>query len=463
MKFLGVRSITVRQDILFCLCMILFVTGRPAIASTIDTNPGKAQAVIWESLTALWTGRDFSPALAQRQHVLKTELSTGAVRKDAFESILETTFLELLDHQKTSRYILRTFPESVNTLFAPYLNWDDVNGIMWRALSSVIDKDDPLLFTAGTLAPPGTPWINVAETLLFPRIEKLSDGKILLKIYGGGAMGEDTDILKKMDEGRLDSCGCTAVGLLAASPDIAVLLVPGLFNSYEEVDYICEKFRKRLDEGFENNGYLLAALIDTGFFYLFAKSGKTGLSDLKKQKVLSWFGDIETSLYQELEIPFIPGTVSEIVTALNTAVADSVLAPAAWMLGMQAYQYANYYLKPPLFYSPGAVLVSTKAKDRMQKQAGISATFAYNIQEIILSEFYAIENEWKKQIRGYEKKSLRAFEAKCRMQVIALSDEDRQLLEKAGKAVEKKLTGTVFSTDLINDIQKSLFDYRAVH
>ena len=59
-------------------------------------------------------------------------------------------------------------------------------------------------------------------------------------------MGEDTDILRKMDIGQLDSCGCTALGVLAACPDASALLLPGLFNNYDEIDYVLKKFRKRI-------------------------------------------------------------------------------------------------------------------------------------------------------------------------------------------------------------------------
>jgi TRAP-type transport system periplasmic protein len=330
-------------------------------------------------------------------------------------------------------------------------------------MSSVAKKEDPVLIKVGTLAPPGTPWLTVPETIAFPEIERLSGGKILMKIYGGGVMGEDTDILRKMDMGQLDSCGCTSIGVLAASPDTSAFLLPGLFRNYEEVDYICEKFRKRLDEGFEKKGYILAALIDTGFFYMFSKNKITGLADLRKQKVLTWFGAMETTMYKELGINPTPVAVPEIVSALSTGLADTNLAPAGWMLGMQAYQYSKYFLKPPLLYSPAAVIVSTRTKDRLQKQIGVSATYAHNVQELLVYEFNSMEPEWRRQIRAYEDKSLKAFESKCGIKVMTFSPEDQQFIEKASASVQRQMAGKAFSADLITDIQKALEAYRTQH
>jgi TRAP-type C4-dicarboxylate transport system substrate-binding protein len=264
-----------------------------------------------------------------------------------------------------------------------------------------------------------------------------------------------------MGAGQLDCCGCTALGVLETCPEAAVLLVPGLFNSFEEVDYIFEKFRKRLDDGFEKKGYVLWALIDTGFFYMFSTTKTTGLEDIKKQKVLTWFGSIETTFFKELGITPKPVAVPDIVAALNTGAAETNVAPAAWMLGMQAYQYSNYYIKPPLLYSPAAVIVSVDKKQKIQKQLGVSAVFAHNIIEALAAEWNLVEPEWRRQIRMYEEKSLKAFETKCGMKSVTLSAEDQAVLQKANKAVAQKLTGTVFPGDLLGEIQKALEEFRA--
>ena len=463
MAISAANSGATRRWVLFCFILMLIVAGQPAEVLAANGVQKEGRAVLHDSLQDLWTGTAFSPDLQKRQQQLTSMLKTGAISKAELENMLGAEILSLLDSQETSRYILKTMPERVNTLLAPVMDWEGFKAVLWRTLSSVTDTDDPLEIKIGTLAPPGTPWLSVPETIAIPKIKELSGGKVLIKIYGGGVMGEDTDILRKMDIGQLDGCGCTASGVLAASPDASALLLPGLFNNYDEVDYIFETFRKKLDKAFEGKGYILAALIDTGSFYWFSKKKIASLEDVRKAKVLTWFGLIETTLYQELGINATPVAVPEVVSALSTGLADTNLAPAAWMLGMQAYQYANYYLKPALLYSPAAIFVSVHTKDRLQKQAGISATFAQNIQEILVSEFNALEPEWKSQIRSYEQKSLKAFETKCGIKAMTLSPEDEAVIENASQAVLQKLSGKAFSQDLIDEIQKALAEYRASH
>jgi TRAP-type C4-dicarboxylate transport system substrate-binding protein len=409
----------------------------------------------------MWLGEEYGPELARKQQELKQMMTTGALNRAGLEEMAAKAFASLLDQHQTSRYNLRKLPERAEALFSPVLPWADVKQILWRAASAPIKKDNPMVIKTATLAPPGTPWINVPEALTIAEIGRLTGGAIQVKIYGGGVMGEDTEVLKKMDDGQLDGCGCSSLGVLAASPEAAVLLLPGLFNNYEEVDYIFEKFRKRLDRAFEERGYVLAALVDSGFHYLFSRNKITGLEDVRKQKAVSWFGVLETTFYQQLGINPAPLAVPEVVSALSTGTADVTLAPAAWVLGMQAYQYVNYIVKPQLLYSPGAILVSVHTKDKFRKQLGCSANFAFNLQEMQVAEFNALEKEWKSQVRTYEAKSIQAFETKLGMKTVTLSPEDMQAIKKANAAVREKLAGKAFSRELMNEIVNALEEYRA--
>ncbi len=445
----------------FLALMLIFAAGQPTLTSAADNSLAEFKNILQDSLTVLWTGQTSSPELLRRQDTLKQMLATGGVSKDELEIMTEQSLLTIMNTHKTTRYVLKTLPEHINTLFSPYMDWDGFRKIMWRAISSVAKEDDPVLVRIGTLAPPGTPWLNAPETILLPEIEKLSQGKIRVKIYGGGVMGSDTDVMQKMEDDRLDGCGCSALGVLAAAPDTSALLMPGLFRNYGEIDYIISTFRNRLEKAFEERGYIVGAFVDTGFFYFFSKNKINDLEDLKKQRMLSWFGVIQTTLYQEIGIRGMPVSVPDIVSSLSLGVADASLAPAGWVLGMQAYQYVNYYIKPPLLYSPSAVFVSTGMIERLQKQLGISSTFTHNIQEIIVSEFNAFEPKWNSLIRDYEQKSLQAFETKCGMKVITLSPEDQKRIELASKAVQKKMAGQAFPADLLEDIQKALEAFRA--
>ena len=454
-----------RLRVPFCLCLtllLLILLDFSTLSFANDLSEQETQEVIKESMQDLFTGKDFPPVLEKKQIVMREMLKNGSLRKETLTAMIEKIIVSVLNENSTSRYILKEIPERINALLSPYTEWEEMKEIVWRACSKLIADGEQLVIKMGTLAPSGTPWLNVPETILIPRMAKFSNNKVVIKIFGGGVMGEDTDILRKMDIGQLEGCGCTALGILAASPETSALLLPGMFRNYDEVDYITEKFRQRLDSYFMERGYILAAIIDTGFFCVFSKNKISGLADLKKQKVLTWFGIVETALYDELGIDATPVAVPEVASALSTGLADTCLAPSAWMLGMQAYQYTNYYIRPAMLYSPAAVVVSVQLKDRFQEKFGLSETLANNLTEMLVYEVNDLETHWRQQVRVFEEKSLKAFEVKCGMKPVQLSSEDQEILEKASLAVREKLSGKAFPKDFMEEMFEELDAYRAL-
>jgi len=445
--------------IYFFVGLSLFVFTSTAGSSHL--SPQEVRTTVQESMAAILTGKKYSPSLARKQLALRSMFENGAITKPQLQAISEEVMIPLLDRHQTSRYILQDAGKRVNDLLSPYMNWEEVKDIAWKVGASMVPDGEQVVLKIGTLAPPGTPWLTIPEKVLLPRIARLSDNKFKVKIFGGGVMGEDTDILRKMDIGQLDGCGCTALGILAASPETSVFLLPGMYRNYEEIDYISKKFRKQIDQAFEKKGYILGSFIDTGFFYIFTRNKVASLNDLRKQTFGTWFGNIETTLFDELGFNGHPVAVPETISAYSTGMVNANIAPAAWMLGMQAYQYVNFYIKNPLLYSPGAIIISLKTKERLRKRFGVSDTFATNVQEMLTYEVSSIEEEWKKLSREYEDKCLQAFEQKCGIKVVELSAEDRKIIEQAALEVQDMLADKVYPRGLMNDIRKALQAYRA--
>ena len=447
---------TIKCMMFVCIVFILSI-GRPSISTAM--TPQESKAVIKQCITGMWT-EDYkvTPALKKHQDALKSMLSSGSLDKGDLKNMAGDVVIDLMGQKATARYVFNQIEKPFDALFAPHLTWATVKEVIWERISA--SAKEQTLITIGTLAPPGTPYVTVPETTINLHINKLTHDKIKIKIFGGGVMGEDTDILRKMDIGQLTGCGCTALGVLNAAQDMSVFTLPGLFKNYDEVDYIFKKFRKQIDKSFEEKGYLLAALIDTGFFHFYSKKKIASLEDIRKAKVLTWMGQVETTLYDNLKINPTPVAVPEVISALSTGLADTNLAPAVWMLGMQGYQYANYFLDMPILYSPAAIIVHSNIQEKMQKELGLPDTLAYSFREFFLSEFNVIEPMWRGKVREYESKALEAFQKKCGIKAMPVSEADRKTIETADIAVREQLAGKAYPRKLLEDILKALADYR---
>jgi len=310
----------------------------------------------------------------------------------------------------------------------------------------------------GTLAPVGTPWINFVYDELIPFLFKETRGILKIQLYAGGVMGEDTDILRKMKLGQLQGCGCTSLGVFIAAPELSVLTLPMLFNNYDEVDYILEKFNNTIEDIFEKHGNYLVGLIDTGFFYVYTKNKASTLEELKKQKMLTWFGRVETNTLEGLGINPIKISVPEIVTSLQTGLINANIGPPTWQMGTQAYIYTKYYLTPPWFYSIAAIVLDKPQMDKLGEKypPGVVKDIVKLSRTLIMSK----EKEWRRQIRDYEKRSLIAFE-NSGMQRIELSGADLDILKRIAKNVWNSLANDLYPKNLLDNILKELDAYRA--
>jgi TRAP-type C4-dicarboxylate transport system substrate-binding protein len=448
------------QQAIILFCAVCFLAISP-ISQAADLSEKQIRTTVEESMKAILTGQAYTPTLERNQLILRAMFEKGAITKADLETMAKNAIFPIMETCTTSRYILKKAPERVDALLSPYMSWEEIHKIVWEVGTGMVPDGEQVVLTIGTLAPPGTPWMSIPENVLIPRMAKLSNNKFIVKIYGGGIMGEDTDILRKMDIGQLDGCGCTALGILAASPEAAVFLLPGLYKNYDEIDYITEKFRKRIDQSYEKRGYILAALIDTGFFYIFSRNRVDNLADLKKLNFSTWVGEIETTMFEELGINGTPVAVPETISAFSTGMINANMSPAAWMLGMQAYQYVNFYVKEPILYSPAAVVISVKTKERIKKRFGVSETFAINVQEMLIYEVSTLEEEWRALSRNYEKKCLEAFETKCGIKVVNFSAADRRKMEQAFLNVQEKLADKIFPSKLMVEIKEALAEYRS--
>lgn len=320
-----------------------------------------------------------------------------------------------------------------------------------------ITKMEPVNIKIGTLAPANTPWIENAMKTITPFVEWQSRGTLKTTIYAGGVMGEDTDIIRKMALGQLHGCGCTALGVFAAVPEMTVFNLPFLFRNYNEVDYILKKFRKEIDDAFQRRGYILLGLIDTGFFYLYTKNRVNNFEDLKKLKAVTWFGEVEKTFYNEVGMHYIPVSVPEILMSLQTGIIDASTSPPLWWMGTQAFQFSKYFVKMPFFYSPAAIFLNRKQIDAINKR--YPPGLGEEVTNLNSSVMRLYEKEWNKSVRDFEKKCQEAFK-KTGMEEIELSEEDVEKLENISKNVWNKLAGKLYSKEFLDKILKELEEYR---
>ena len=97
-----------------------------------------------------------------------------------------------------------------------------------------------LTIKLGSLVPQGSPWERSIR-MLASEWTKISDGKVILRIYTNGVAGDEGDMIRKMRFGQLQAAGLSMSGLSQLFGDILVPAIPMLVENEEEFNYLFDR------------------------------------------------------------------------------------------------------------------------------------------------------------------------------------------------------------------------------
>lgn len=312
------------------------------------------------------------------------------------------------------------------------------------------DTNAEIIIKAGTLAPKGVGWAVQVEKILLPGISRASDDRVFLKVYWGGIMGDDEDIIAKMSEGTLGGAGLSGQGAGLVCPAMSVVSLPFLFESYNEVDHIREKMLPAFDKLMTKNGYALIAWIDQDFDKIFSVNTPLAcLEDFSDAKVVNWYGPLEKRVLERLGADPINMDVPQVAAAIKQGRVDATLAPSIWMVGAQLYSVIRYVNTMNIRYAPVLVVVSNRA------WAGI--------RESDQKDMLAMRNKMTAGlVAGTRIDSKTGLDAmlKYGMEEINPDPENLARIRKVLEPIEKEMTGRLYTKKLLDELKGHLAQYR---
>jgi len=301
-----------------------------------------------------------------------------------------------------------------------------------------------------TLSPEGTTWMNVLKELN-DNIKKSTNNQMRFKIYGGGVLGDEMDVLRKIRFGQVHSAGFTGVGLGEILPELRVLELPYLFKNYSEIDYITEKFFDHFAEAFVKKGFILLGWAEVGFVHIFTKTPIKNFNDIKKlNRMWVWEGDpLAETTFSSFGVNPVQLPVINVLTSLQTGMIDGVYASPLAAITMQWFTKVKYMMSEPMTDATGAILISKRYYDRMPE----------DLQKILKSKSKNYMRELIIRSREDNKKSLDVLK-KNGIEIIEPSDETKKEFERIGVEVREKLVGKLYSKEFLNEILTALKEFR---
>lgn len=300
-----------------------------------------------------------------------------------------------------------------------------------------------------TLAPEGSPWIK-AFNALNVELRKKTDDQVRLKIYPGGVLGGEKDMLRKMHIGQIHGAVLTSAALSELFKEIDVFQIPFLFQTPAEVDYVLSRMTIFFRNGFEKKGYRLLAWSEGGFVRLMSTSPVDTLAKLKKLKVWTWEdAPMAKAIFDQAGVSAIPLSVPDVLVGLQTGLVDVVYAPPTGAIALQWFTKTKYLTDVPLIYLMGGIVIKISHLKKI--------TSAY--RKVLQNSFRTHANRLKHVIRKQNQDAMRVM-ADHGVKILRPSNAQIEEFKKLSQKALQNMHDTSFSIEVKDEVDSHLEAFR---
>jgi len=220
-------------------------------------------------------------------------------------------------------------------------------------------------FKIATVAPEGSEWMQQMRAGAM-RINTLTDGRVKLKFYGGGVMGNEKSVLRKIRMGQLQGGAFTGGGLGRISSDVLVYGLPLLTSSEQEMNYLRQHMDDEIDAALQQAGFVGFGFASGGFANLMSQTPIHCINDLKGKKVWVPEGDrISYGVMEALGLAPVTLPLSDVLTGLQTGLVEVIGTSPLGALAFQWHTRVHYITPMPLVYIYGALVVDKRSFDKI--------------------------------------------------------------------------------------------------
>lgn len=232
-------------------------------------------------------------------------------------------------------------------------------------LSSV---GNAVVLKIATIAPEGSSWMKEMRASA-KEIQQRTDGRVQIKYYGGGIMGNSGKVLGKIRIGSLQGGAFTPSALQKIYPEISLYGLLMTFDSQEEVAYVRSRLDQTLQEGLEKAGFVNFGFAAGGFAVIMSNEPVRNLDDLRGKRVWVPQGDtISYASMKALSLSPVTFPLTDVLTGLQTGLIDIVAMSPIGALVLQWHTKVKFITDLPLVYTMGFMAIDKKAFDKISAE-----------------------------------------------------------------------------------------------
>ncbi|HEC26948.1 MAG TPA: C4-dicarboxylate ABC transporter [Gammaproteobacteria bacterium] len=301
-----------------------------------------------------------------------------------------------------------------------------------------------------TLAPDGTSWMKNMRAAAKEINEKTS-GRVKLKFYPGGVMGNDKSVMKKIRLGQLQGGALTGGSLASIYPDMQIYSLPMVFKNYNEIDYVRPVFDPLLKKGMKKKGFTILGISEGGFAYLMSNSPIKNVADLKKHKL--WIPEddlLDDALFRKMGVYPVALPLADVYTGLQTGLIDTIGSTTTGALAFQWHTRIRSVTDFPLAYLVGVLIVDNKSFNK------INAADQKIVKNVIAKTFSALD-----KINRKDNKNARQVLQKMGTKFVKPDESEIAYWDRLADEVIEETGSKAATPELYQKLKKMLAKYRS--
>jgi TRAP-type C4-dicarboxylate transport system substrate-binding protein len=301
------------------------------------------------------------------------------------------------------------------------------------------------------VVPEGSAWMEAMRSAA-REIEQTTAGRVALKFYPGGVMGDGAAVLRKMRVGQLQGGAFTSGSLADLVPDAEIYGLPFLFRSYDEVDYVRKRMDERMRVDLERAGLIAITISEGGFAHLLSRQPVRALADLRTRKVWAPEDDpMSRVAWEAAGISPVPLPLADVFTGLQTGLVDAVTSPPVAAIAFQWHTALQYMTDVPLSYVVGVVVLDARAFKKLDVQD----------REVLLRVMNRISRELDAKTREDDRRAREALKQQG-LQLVQPNPEELARWREIGSAALRKIEASgEYTRERIDELEAHLAAYRA--
>ncbi len=218
-----------------------------------------------------------------------------------------------------------------------------------------------------TLAPDGSSWMTALQSA-GDIVETDTGGRVQIRFYPGGVMGDATAIMRRMRLGQLHGGAFTLGDLVAVSPVVNMYSLPFVFRNAEEVAGLRDQFDPLILAELEQGGLVVPGIALGGFAYLFAREPFPAPEAMSTAwRVWVQPGDeLSRETLEQVGVSPVPLPLADVYTALQTGAINTFASTPSGAIILQWHTRARHMLDLPVLMTGGTIGFNSASLNRLQ-------------------------------------------------------------------------------------------------